>query len=451
MLSNLNDTIVALATAVGESAIAVVRMSGAEAFAITDTFFRSSFHRSIEDAPARTVLLGTIECEGQVLDNCLVLPFHAPNSYTGEHIVEFHLHGNPVIVERMISLAVAFGARAATPGEFTRRAFVNGKMDLIQAESVAAIIAGESQQAVFLAQRQHQGQIGHRLMDFRASIITTLSRLELELDFVEDGYSFLSVDETRVMLEEMIEFVEGVLSGFPVVDRLVRGPRILLLGRPNAGKSSLFNALLGYSRALVSPVEGTTRDYLEERVTYSGLTFRIMDTAGIRHVEDDVESEGIQKARELVELSDLVLYLIDSSDPSIASSEVAEMQKLMATHTTVPFLTVWSKWDLRCVFPLNGIRISVNDSTTLSTLLDRLVQQFSVSRTGELALLNRRQYNLLSTCLMNLRSAVSAFDAPTEVLSAELRTILYPLGELTGEIANEEILNSVFSSFCIGK
>ncbi len=450
-MSWLNDTIVAPATPPGEGAIAIVRMSGPQAMTVADAFVRSRAYGSLREAPTRTVINAEIVREGEVLDHPILLLFRAPASYTGEDLVELHLHGNPVIVEGVVALAVRYGARVATPGEFTRRAFVNGKMGLMQAESVMAMITSESEQGVFLAQKHHGGEIGRRLETFRGTLVDVLARLELELDFVEEGYSFMPVEEIERLLGEMRALLQRMVDSFPAADRLARGPRILLLGKPNAGKSSLFNALIGYARAIVSPVAGTTRDYLEERIVHKGVTLRLIDTAGIRTSADHLESEGIERAKERIPLSDHVCYLIDSSDALSAQAEIEAAKGLMRAYPDVRFSIVWTKRDIAAVDIEAFPSISIIQPASIDRLLDLLAQTVLPVATTGISLLNRRQAGVAARCLERVLEASANTAVSTEILSAQLRSIMEPLSELTGAVTNEDVLDTIFGSFCIGK
>lgn len=447
---DLSDTIVARATPLGTGGVAIVRLSGTDAVQIVERFCRLERDRSLSELPARYMTMATISQGDQVLDHCLVVRFISPHSYTAEDVIELHLHGSPLIADQVIELALLFGARFAQPGEFTRRAFMNGKLDLTQVEALADILASESEQALFLSQRQLHGDFRREIESFRQKIIDLLALLELELDFAEDGYSFTSPVELQVLFDELESFARNLLTGYEAALRLRRGPRILLLGRPNAGKSSLFNALLGYSRALVSPIPGTTRDYLEERIAFNGVNFHIVDTAGLRQSSDILESSGIERARELSAFCDHILYLTDLT----ASSSDEDESEIVQIRSQLPSLSitrVFTKKDLIASSEVPGIPISILDTESIRALLEHLLAHFSVDTSERLALLNTRQAQLCSTIVSQLETARSAVRFSTEIISAELRILLRPLSELTGAIVNDDVLNHVFSSFCIGK
>ncbi|MEP7217526.1 MAG: tRNA uridine-5-carboxymethylaminomethyl(34) synthesis GTPase MnmE, partial [Bacteroidota bacterium] len=342
----LQDTIVARATPPGNGGVGIVRLSGSGAVDLVERFFRPVTGGSLSAVPPRYMVHGTITSDGDIVDRCLVVRFEGPASFTGEDVVELHLHGNQVIIDQVLQLSVACGARPATAGEFSRRAFINGKMDLVQVEALGDLIAAESEQALYISQRQFHGEFRRKLEAFRGSLVTTLAALELELDFVEDGYHFASDDELQSLLRDLGDFCDGLLSSYHLGNRLRKGPRVLLLGKPNAGKSSLFNAFLGYSRSLVSAQAGTTRDYIEELIHYRGIAFHLIDTAGLRETVDAIEAEGVGYARDLIALSDHIFYLIDSSDTSSIEDELAAVDTLCRSHPQSWIVPIFTKVDI---------------------------------------------------------------------------------------------------------
>lgn len=389
------------------------------------------------------------------IDNCLVVRFQAPYSFTGENVVELHLHGNPFLVDLIIQIAVDYGARLAKPGEFTKQSFLNGKIDLTQVEALAFLIQSESQQALIISQKQYNGELNTKLISFREQIIQILSYIELELDFVEDGYSFSNSDVLDKLLSDLKLFCTSLLLSYNSSNWISQGPRILLMGRPNAGKSSLFNSFLGYSRSLVSTQAGTTRDYIEEKIIYNGLSMRFIDTAGIRQTTDHIESEGVRLAQELISMSDHVIYLIDSSDKLNLKSEILNFTTLTIQYPVIKFKIVFTKSDLllenqkqNLVF--DCIYCSIYKTESIIGLLNYLFNNYSINNTEQIALLNQRQF-LIIKGIENHLVGLSVDLKNSELLSADLRYILMLISELTGETSNEDILNNIFSSFCIGK
>jgi tRNA modification GTPase len=449
--SNTNDTIVARATPAGTGGIAVVRLSGPAAFNIAGAIFIPTSQVALADMPARMLANGTVRANGQIIDHCIAVRFVAPHSFTGDDVVEFHLHGNTLIVDEVIDLCVGRGARLATAGEFSRRAFMNGKIDLTQVEALADVIAAESEQALFISQRQLHGDLRRRLDRFRERLLEVLALLELELDFVEDGYHFASIETVNALLDELRRFVGELVRTYQTANRLRHGPRILLLGRPNAGKSSLFNALLGYSRALVSPMEGTTRDYLEERISYGGVQFRFVDTAGLRSAEDSIEAAGVARAYDLVALSDHVFYLIDGTRNDIIGDELVFADQLQTQFPSTSVTSIVTKGDLVKEEIAGTIGCSIYDDGSIRGLLEHLSASYRQDLSDSVALVNQRQYHLLKKMGSILEGIDYTSTAGTELLSADLRALLAPLSELTGEVVNDDILTTLFSSFCIGK
>ncbi|HVZ40200.1 MAG TPA: tRNA uridine-5-carboxymethylaminomethyl(34) synthesis GTPase MnmE [Candidatus Kapabacteria bacterium] len=446
-----DDTIVARATPLGTAGIAVIRMSGPAALAIASGLFRPAGYASLGDVPVRFIANGIMENDGEIVDQCLAVRFRAPHSFTGEDVVEFHLHGTMLIADRVVGLCVSRGARVATQGEFTRRAFLNGKIDLTQVEALADVLASESEQALYVAQRQLHGELRRRLDEFRERVIHLLALLELELDFVEERYRFASTEEVTSLLDELRAFVDGLLASYNAGNRLRHGPRILLLGRPNAGKSSLFNALVGYGRALVSPVEGTTRDYLEERIAHGGVQFRLVDTAGLRQTADLIEAEGVERARDLIATADHAFYLIDSSRTESAAEELLLVERMRGEFPYTSFVVVATKCDQLRRSVDGAIPCSVHDRSTIIELLDVLVGDYTQNLSEVVALVNERQFHLLETVRRHLSEMEYRSTSDTELLSADLRTLLAPIAELTGNAVGDDVLNKLFSSFCIGK
>lgn len=446
-----SDTIIARATPLGTAGVAIVRISGPDAFAIAGNIFQPSSHVSLEEIPVRYLSSGIILMDGNLLDQCLAVRFQHPHSFTGDDVVEFHLHGNMLIAEHVINLGIGHGARLATPGEFTKRAFLNGKIDLTQVEALADVIASESEQALFIAQRQLHGELRNRLQEFRDRVLKILALLELELDFVQEGYQFASVEQVTSLLDELRAFVSGLLASYQLGARLRRGPRVLLLGRPNAGKSSLFNALVGHARALVSIIEGTTRDYLEEPVSHGGVQFRFVDTAGLRETENSIEAEGVARALDLVASADHVFYLIDGSIRDGVEAELDKVDSLRGQFPGTTIIPVLTKSDIHLRTIEDCFSCSVQDRASLLTLLDHLLHTYTSALADSIALVSHRQFLLLSSMSHVLNSISYSSTGDTELLSDDLRALLRPLSELTGDVVNDDILNLLFSSFCIGK
>ncbi len=446
MALEFDETIVAPATPLGVSAVAIVRLSGRDAFHIADGVIERSDDRRLESFPLRQLVNVQLADGGEIIDTALAVGFKAPNSFTGEDVVEFHVHGNPLIVDRLLEVLADAGARIALPGEFSRRALVNGKMDLTQVEALADVIAAESRVALENAQRQLGGEFGAMIESYRDELVGLLALLELELDFVEDGYQLASRERVAQVLNSLRGSVQKLVAAFKGGDRLRRGPRVVIVGLPNAGKSSLFNAFVGFGRSLVSDQAGTTRDYVEERVAHRGVVLHLLDTAGLRFANEAVEVAGVVRARALVGKADLAIFLVDASDVDVVPVALEELESLKSAHQSVRFFHVWSKVDLRD--PGSGIRCSVNSRASVVDLLDLLSTEY-VSNLCSGVLVSQRQHGVLSQMLGQLERI--AVDGDSELVSFELREVLVLLDALLGRGSSEEVLDRVFSNFCIGK
>jgi tRNA modification GTPase len=497
-----DDPIVARATPLGQGAVGIVRLSGEGVIDIADRLFVPGGKTTFRNVPVRELAYGEVRAVEEngskttLLDRALGVRFQAPHSFTGEDVVELHLHGNPLIIESVVEACVRAGCRLAEPGEFSRRAVMNGKMDLTQAEGLADLIRAESERALALAHRQMGGEFSKRLASFRKDLIDLLALVELELDFVQEGYELLPRERLVKTLEGLHRFSVELLDAFRAGDRLRRGPRVLLLGRPNAGKSSLFNAFVGFSRALVSDIPGTTRDYLEERVVHRGHVMHILDSAGLRETVDPIESEGVGLSSSLIPLSDAVLYLIDSTETHDVQREEARMfEQRVGDNPDVAFLPVLTKSDATDQNPAEtwsemtktgeqAITCSVYQRETVEHLLDSVLDRlFAASTDGmaasstseQLYLLTERQKLLIEQVKGQIESVLGSighemthsgspggvhlntnesqveFPVETELISEDLRHLLEPLSQLTGELTNEDVLDAVFSGFCIGK
>lgn len=451
-------TIVAPATPAGEGAIAILRLSGPMAFPIGS----SLTGKTLSDLAPRTLTRCVVRAaDGVEIDTGLVACFRAPASFTGEDLVEIHLHGSPVLVEQAARAAISLGAVPAAPGEFSRRAFLHGKIDLTQAEGMADLIAATTESAARAALRQLRGGVGDAISPIRERMLSLLSQLEASIDFPEEEDIPLA-KRTDVLesIHDMEESLRNLHDSYQR-GRLVRdGATVAIAGVANVGKSSLLNRLLGEERAIVTDVPGTTRDYLPGDISLSGLPVRLVDTAGLRQPEDPVEREGVRRSRKLLAESDLILFLLDGSRPAHAEDESAYREVADRPH-----LLLCNKGDLPAVEdgerfsgPGRRWKISVSAKTGegIPDLLDRMAAELLPEGGGILAqamLTRLRQAEAVSTAREDLRRAADAVNAglPEECVVADLREASRALAELTGEIAPEEVLDRIFSSFCIGK
>lgn len=442
------ETIAAIATPPGEGALAVIRISGEKALSVADkVFLAAKFTSTIEE---RRVVFGKIvDAAGSVLDEVLLTVFRNPRSYTGEDLVEISGHGGTVVASRLLAAVLAAGARMARPGEFTERAFHNGKLDLTQAEAVMDLINAQTDRAAKAAAGQLEGRLGSEIHALRAQLLETVAHLEAFIDFPEEGIDPQSGEVLRKRMESIRGHLDGLLATANEGRLLREGITLALCGAPNAGKSSLLNRLLGMERAIVSETAGTTRDTIEERASLVGYPFRVIDTAGLRETEDPVEREGVERARRAAEAADLRIHLVDASEKGSPSPLFADE------------LLVLNKVDLvteRDALPA-GIQISCRSGEGIETLVQAILAKATgrSSALGEAApdvtAINTRHRDCLLKARGHLDAAISLLESgePPELVAVELRSALGDVGEIVGEAGTEEILGKIFSSFCIGK
>ncbi len=439
------ETIVAPATGQG-GAIAVIRVSGNEAFDVTDKIFRSRRGR-VADADGYTILYGSVMDGDQTLDDVLVSVFRAPHSYTGENSVEISCHASTYIVRRLVELLINAGARAASAGEFTQRAFVNGKMDLSQAEAVADMIASASQADHRIALNQMRGGFSRDLAELRAELLKITSLLELELDFSEEDVEFADRITMRQLLVQTQAKIGSLANSFQLGNALKNGVAVAIVGAPNVGKSTLLNRLLNDDRAMVSDVAGTTRDVIEEYCTIDGVRFRFMDTAGIRTTDDRLEQMGIDRTHNAIERADVVVQV------SEADGDATPIE------CSAPVITVFNKCD-KSGRPAGQIDAStVLISAKMGEGVDALramlrgVVDTERLESGSTVVSNMRHYSALRSASEAVEQALAGIDSglTSDMLSEEVREVLFHLGEITGEITTDETLGNIFANFCIGK
>ncbi|TVQ67446.1 MAG: tRNA uridine-5-carboxymethylaminomethyl(34) synthesis GTPase MnmE [Balneolaceae bacterium] len=457
----------AIATPVGEGGIAVVRVSGYGTIQKVNRCFRG---KNLEEADSHTVHFGRIvRPDGRIVDEVLATLFHAPRSYTGEETVEISCHGGVLVTQAVLETILEQGIRAAEPGEFTRRAFLNGKLELSQAEAVADLIHAKSIKAADAASQQLEGRLGEHIKIFRQQIIDATAMVELELDFIEEDVEFANKEQLRQLLSEVRSEIDALLDTYET-GRLVKdGVKTVFIGRPNAGKSTLLNTLTGTDRAIVTDIAGTTRDTIDADWSYEGLLFKLIDTAGLRDTEDRIEAEGVRRSQKAFERADLVVYLKDLSlpDDPAERTEIASFQKRAAQ---TPFLLVGTKKDL---FQVSGkgdsdtvtsadtrveydLTISALSGENISSLKQAMKQRALENKdydTSTLLVTSSRHRDALQKARENVERAIGALDQGMtgDFLSIDLRAALQELGTITGEITNEHILDSIFSRFCIGK
>ncbi|ESU27098.1 trmE protein [Flavobacterium limnosediminis JC2902] len=459
-----NDTIVALATPSGAGAIAVIRISGKDAIAIASLVFQSVSGKDITRQKTHTLHLGHIVDGNKVLDQVLLSLFIGTNSYTGENTVEISCHGSTYIQQQIIQLLLRKGCRMAQPGEFTLRSFLNGKMDLSQAEAVADLIASDNEASHQIAMQQMRGGFSTEIAKLREELLNFASLIELELDFAEEDVEFADRSQFHDLLNR-IEFVlKRLIDSFAVGNVIKNGIPVAIVGEPNVGKSTLLNALLNEERAIVSDIAGTTRDTIEDELVIEGIGFRFIDTAGIRETKDVVESIGIRKTFEKMEQAQVVVYLFDSTDFKTTGSQLQkEIAKIQNQFPLKPLLIIGNKADklteteqveLKALIP-DILLISAKENLGVDELKSKLLSFVNTGalRNNETIVTNTRHYDSLLKALeeiqkvqWGLQSGISA-----DLMAIDIRQALYYFGEITGQVTNDELLGNIFANFCIGK
>jgi len=439
-----NSIIVALATALG-GAIAIIRMSGEGSVACCDKIFNG--RKSLTEAKSHTIHYGSI-CDGErVIDDVVVAVFRAPYSYTGEESVEISIHGSRYIAQEVIRLLCAHGARMAEAGEFSQRALAAGRIDLSQAEAVADLIASESRAAHAMAATQMRGGYSERLDNLREELLNITTLLELELDFSEEDVEFADRSRLRTMLEHTDSVVEQLMESFRVGNAIREGVAVAIVGRPNVGKSTLLNRLVGDDRAMVSDIAGTTRDTVEESIVIDDIRFRFIDTAGLHDTDDRLEQMGIERTERAMREAQIILYMTEPSQQELELPKLSDGQRL---------LLVVNKMDTSDRRDVEGaIYISARDGKGIDKLRNALRSTIDTEGLyrGDVVVSNMRHFDALSRAHTSLQAALSALNMgiSEELLTEDIRSAINALAEITGRITSEDILKNVFSHFCIGK
>ena len=472
-----NDTIVALATPSGAGAIAVIRISGGKALEIASGVFRSVKGKDLSAQKSHTIHLGRIMDGEKMLDQVLVSVFHGPHSYTGEDVVEVSCHGSPFIQQQLIQLFLRKGGRMAQAGEFTLRAFLNGKMDLSQAEAVADLIASENEASHRLAIQQMRGGFSNELKMLREELLNFASLMELELDFAGEDVEFADRSRFSSLIARIEQVLKNLIDSFALGNVLKKGIPIAIAGAPNVGKSTLLNALLKEERAIVSEIAGTTRDSIEDEIAIGGIGFRFIDTAGIRETTDVVEGIGIQRTFDKIEKAEVVLYMTDPvalrANDAIFTLLKKEVKKLMDKFPDKKLILLVNKTDLlseeqqqelqsrvhtlfmnaKPGFTLIPLSAKSGEGVeSLKTALLELVNTGAL-RNNETIVTNSRHYDALLKALDAVQQVRQGMEAeiPGDLLAIDIRQVLYHFGEITGEITTDDLLGNIFANFCIGK
>ncbi|NBL65077.1 tRNA uridine-5-carboxymethylaminomethyl(34) synthesis GTPase MnmE [Flavobacterium sp. NST-5] len=462
------ETITALATPSGAGAIAIIRLSGNQAFSIAERVFESVSGKNLMKQKSHTVHLGHIVEDGKTYDQVLLTLFKGPNSYTGEDVVEISCHGSTYIQQQILQLLLRKGCRMAQAGEFTLRAFINGKLDLSQAEAVADLISSENEASHQIAMQQMRGGFSSEIAKLREELLNFASLIELELDFAEEDVEFAD----RKLFKELlirIEFVlKRLIDSFAIGNVIKNGIPVAIVGEPNVGKSTLLNALLNEERAIVSDIAGTTRDTIEDELVINGIGFRFIDTAGIRETKDVVESIGIKKTFEKIEQAQVVLYLFESLKFKVQSSEyIIEIEKIKNQFPLKPLVVVINKIDLLSEDEIQNIKeqlenlnvkletISAKNNLGIEELKSQLLSFVNTGalRNNETIVTNTRHYDSLLKALEEIQKVKWSLDAglSSDLMAIDIRSALHYFGEITGEVTNDELLGNIFANFCIGK
>ena len=456
-LSEQNDTIIALATPQGVGAIAVIRLSGKDAIQLTNEVF---FGKNLEKQESHTIHFGTIRDGEKIIDEVLVSLFIAPKSFTRENVVEISTHGSSYIINQVLKLFIRKGARPAKPGEFTQRAFLNGQFDLAQAEAVADLIHADSETSHQAALSQMRGGFSSEIQQLREKLIHFASMIELELDFGEEDVEFASRTELQELVERLLRVVEELILSFDLGNVIKNGVPTVIAGKPNAGKSTLLNALLNEEKAIVSDIAGTTRDFIEDEINLGGVIFRFIDTAGLRETTDTIEAIGVSRTQEKMKTASLILYLFDLGDTDLVeiNRDVNKLENL-----GVPFLKIANKIDkanpelvseLKSKYP-DTIFISAGNKENLEGLKAKILELVNLDKfkTGNTIVTNVRHYDSLIKTRDSLLDILRGIDEQitNDFVAMDIRRSLHYLGEITGEITTDDLLANIFSKFCIGK
>jgi tRNA modification GTPase len=467
-----NDTIVALASPSGAGAIAVIRVSGSDAIVVSNSIFNSVSGKDITKQKTHTLHLGHIVDGTKIIDQVLLSVFKGPNSYTGENTIEISCHGSTYIQQQIIQLLLRKGCRTANAGEFTLRSFLNGKMDLSQAEAVADLISSDNEASHQIAMQQMRGGFSNEIKELRQELLNFASLIELELDFAEEDVAFADRTQFKELLNR-IEFVlKRLIDSFAVGNVIKNGIPVAIVGEPNVGKSTLLNALLNEERAIVSEIAGTTRDTIEDELVIGGIGFRFIDTAGIRETADVIESLGIRKTFEKIEQAQVVLYLVDGYRLSVdgkLENLLLEVGKTRNQFPQKPIVVIINKMDLispENVFiidkklttnnqQLTTIYISAKENVGVDELKNQLLSFVNTGalRNNETIVTNTRHYDSLLKALDEIQKVNYGLQTniSSDLMAIDIREALYHFGMITGEVTNDELLGNIFANFCIGK
>ena len=463
-----NDSIVALATPSGAGAIAIIRISGEDAIAIGNSVFKSIKGKDLTQQKSHTLHLGHVIDGQKTLDEVLVSIFKGPHSYTGENTIEISCHGSTYIQQQIIQLLLRKGCRMANPGEFTLRAFLNGKLDLSQAEAVADLISSDNEASHQIAMQQMRGGFSNEIAKLREELLNFASLIELELDFAEEDVAFADRAQFHELLNRTEFVLKRLIDSFAVGNVIKNGIPVAIVGEPNVGKSTLLNALLNEERAIVSHIAGTTRDTIEDELVIGGIGFRFIDTAGIRETEDVVESIGIRKTFEKIEQAQVVIFLFDGLKFQVSGFDyITEIEKVKNKYPLKPILVVVNKVDLLSEKEIENIdqkletlnlkllKISAKANIGVEELKNQLLSFVNTGalRNNETIVTNTRHYDSLLKALDEIQKVKFGLETnlSSDLMAIDIKEALYHFGMITGQVTNDELLGNIFANFCIGK
>ncbi len=465
-----NSTIAAISTPPGTGAIAVIRMSGINAISICNNIFHSSSHKDLTKQSGYTMHHGSLIDNGKTIDDVIVGLFRAPNSYTGEDVVEISCHGSVYVQQKILELLSGNGARPAQPGEFTMRAFLNGKLDLSQAEGVADLIASSGSAAHRVAINQIRGGISNEIRGLRDQLLNFISMIELELDFSEEDVEFADRGELKVLVSEIEQLLRKLIDSFSLGNAIKNGIPVAIAGKTNSGKSTLLNLLLKEDKAIVSDIGGTTRDFIEDIISVNGIHFRFIDTAGIRHTSDEIEKLGIERTYQKINQAEVILLLTDVTDTTGNITGSIKGIKEKISDTDKKLVVIANKSDLINNTQTRIIKDSIsrcldendrllflsakygNNLDKLENILGELIHAEKLEE-NDVLITNARHYEALSRAHESILRVTGGLEnqVPADLLAMDIREVLHYLGEITGEITTDEILGNIFKNFCIGK
>ena len=453
------DTIAVISSPQGQGAISIIRISGDKTHKVLDKIIKPKLkQKKYSELKYNRNYLGIIQHKDEIIDEIMISKLKKPNSFTGEDMTEIFCHGSTYIQNRIMELLSNNDIRTANPGEFSLRSYLNGKMDLMQAEGISDLISSNTEANHRLAINQMRGGVSSEIKKMRDELLSLSSLIELELDFSEEDVEFASRDKFLLLLNNVEEFISQLIDSFKYGNALKNGIPVSIVGSPNVGKSTLLNSILNEDKAITSPIAGTTRDIIEDTFNLQGKLFRFIDTAGIRKTEDDIEKIGISKTLESIDKSQIILYLIDltSSDKTI-DYEINEVNKLKKKYNEKLIMIVFTKADLaKKQTKNNGLKkilINTKEKKDIVFLKNQILENLNQEYSNQLIITNSRHYSSLSLAKKEINLVKDGLknNIPTDLLSVDLKQLLYHLGEVTGEVTNDDILSNIFSKFCIGK